>query len=208
MITNIIKILWCLVILTLTASLFTDYGNIRRPDTIAHKLYSKGEYQKSSEIFTNTYWQAIALYRAGKFKEAANIFAGYNTTEGCFNQGNALVFQGQYTDAVQCYERALEFSPNWEAAIINRDIALERAKLLETEGGEGTGGKLGADDTVISNAPKDAATNENDQTETIEEAMPLSDAELRAIWLRQVQTDPADFLKSKFSYQASQEAKK
>ena len=207
MITNIIKILWCLVMLTLTASLFTDYGNIRRPDTIAYNLYSKGEYQEASETFTDAYWQAVALYRAGKFKEAASIFAGYDTPESGFNHGNTLVFQGNYTAAVERYSRALELRPDWEAAITNRNIALARAKLLETEGGEGTGGKLGADDTVISDEPK-GSSPENNQTETVEESVPLSDAELRAVWLRQVQTNPADFLKSKFSYQASKEGPK
>jgi Ca-activated chloride channel family protein len=34
-----------------------------------------------------------------------------------------------------------------------------------------------------------------------EEAAAKSDEELRAIWLRQVQTKPADFLAAKFAYQ-------
>lgn len=198
---------WGITMLILAATLFTNAGNIRRPDTIAYKMYSKGEYQEASQTFTDSQWQAIALYRAGEFKAAANIFAGYDTAEGCFNHGNALVFQGNYIAAAERYNRALELHPAWEAAITNRNIALARAKLLETEGGEGTGGKLGADDTVISNEPK-GSSPENNQTETVEETTPLSDAELRAVWLRQVQTNPADFLKSKFSYQASQEAKK
>ena len=191
--------------LILTACLFTDAGTIRRPDDLAYKLYAKGEYKEASQIFTNSQWQAIALYRAGDFKAAANIFAGYDTPEGCFNLGNALVFQGNYTAAAERYSRALELRPDWEAAITNRDIALARAKLLEFKGGEGTGGKLGADDTIISNKPP--SDTPNDQTEIVEDTTPLSDAELRAVWLRQVQTNPADFLKSKFSYQASKEAK-
>jgi Ca-activated chloride channel family protein len=192
--------------LLLAATLFTRSGKIHRPDNIAYNLYSKGAYKDASQTFTNTYWQAIALYRGGDFKAAANIFAGYDTPEGCFNHGNALVFQGNYTTAAERYNRALELRPDWEAAITNRNIALARAKLLETEGGEGTGGKLGADDTVISNQPP--SDSPNDQTEMVEDAAPLSDAELRAVWLRQVQTNPADFLKSKFSYQASQEGSK
>jgi Ca-activated chloride channel homolog len=36
----------------------------------------------------------------------------------------------------------------------------------------------------------------------------MSDAELRATWLRQVQTTPGDFLRAKFAYQASQEGAK
>lgn len=206
MIHRLIYCAWGIVILILTVSLFTDAGHIRRPDDLAYRLYAKGEYKEASKTFTNSQWQAIALYRAGDFKAAANIFTGYDTPEGCFNHGNALVFQGNYTAAADRYSRALELRPDWEAAVTNRDIALARAKLLEFKGGEGTGGKLGADDTIISNKP--SSDNSNDQTEVVEETTPLSDAELRAVWLRQVQTNPADFLKSKFSYQASQEAQR
>lgn len=206
MIRRLIYCAWGISMLLLAATLFTRSGKIHRPDNIAYNLYSKGAYKDASQTFTNTYWQAIALYRGGDFKAAANIFAGYDTPEGCFNHGNALVFQGNYTTAAERYNRALELRPDWEAAITNRNIALARAKLLETEGGEGTGGKLGADDTVISNQPP--SDSPNDQTEMVEDAAPLSDAELRAVWLRQVQTNPADFLKSKFSYQASQEGSK
>ncbi|MFQ3225923.1 MAG: Ca-activated chloride channel family protein [Lentimonas sp.] len=205
MIRRLIYCAWGITMLILAVCWFTDAGNIRRPDDLAYKLYSKGEYKEAAQTFTNSEWQAIALYRAGDFKAAANIFAGYDTPEGCFNHGNALVFQGNYTAAAQRYSRALELRPDWEATATNRDIALARAKLLEFKGGEGTGGKLGADDTIISNQPP--SDSSNDQTEIVEDAAPLSDAELRAVWLRQVQTNPADFLKSKFSYQASQEAK-
>ncbi|CAA6678203.1 MULTISPECIES: tetratricopeptide repeat protein [unclassified Lentimonas] len=205
MIRRLIYCAWGITMLILAACLFTDAGNIRRPDDLAYKLYAKGEYKEAAQTFTNSEWQAIALYRAGDFKAAANIFAGYDTPEGCFNHGNALVFQGNYTAAADRYSRALELRPDWEAAITNRGIALARAKLLEFQGGEGTGGKLGADDTIISNQPP--SDTPNDQTEIVEDAAPLSDAELRAVWLRQVQTNPADFLKSKFSYQASKEAK-
>jgi Ca-activated chloride channel family protein len=205
MIRRLIYCAWGITMLILAVCWFTDAGNIRRPDDLAYKLYSKGEYKEAAQTFTNSEWQAIALYRAGDFKAAADIFAGYDTPEGCFNHGNALVFQGNYTAAAQRYSRALELRPDWEATATNRDIALARAKLLEFKGGEGTGGKLGADDTIISNQPP--SDSSNDQTEIVEDAAPLSDAELRAVWLRQVQTNPADFLKSKFSYQASQEAK-
>ncbi len=193
---------WGFIMLILAASLFTDAGNIQRPDDIGYRLYSKGDYSAAAKTFVNSEWQAIALYRAGEFKAAANIFAGYDTPAGCFNHGNALLFQGNYTAAAERYSRALELRPHWKAAATNRAIALARAKLLEAEGGEGTGGKLGADDTIISNQPPSDASN--DQTETVEDAAPLSDAELRAVWLRQVQTNPADFLKSKFSDQAQQ----
>jgi Ca-activated chloride channel family protein len=56
--------------------------------------------------------------------------------------------------------------------------------------------KIGADEIVFD---KDAK-NKGEQTETAgQEAM--SDAAVQAMWLRRVQTRPADFLRAKFAYQ-------
>lgn len=206
MIAHIIKSLWCVTMLALAITLFTDAGTIRRADDRGYQLYSSGEYKAASTTFASSYWNALALYRDGQFENAANIFAGYDTAESNYNQGNALIFLGKYNEAATRYERALELHPGWKTATTNRDIALARAKLLEAEGGEGTGGQLGADDTVITQTPK-GPSPESGPTEPSEESAPLSDAELRAVWLRQVQTNPADFLKSKFSHQAQQQAK-
>jgi len=129
-------------------------------------------------------WRGVALFRQGEFKTSAGIFAGMDTAEAAFNHGNALVMQGLYDAAAERYARALELRPDWADATNNREIALARAAMLKQEGGEGTGGMLGAD--------------EDEQTEGGEA---MSDEELRAVWLRQVQTKPADFLAAKFAYQ-------
>ena len=60
-----------------------------------------------------------------------------------------------------------------------------------------TGGMLGADEIVFS----DKKSPPSDQQEETEGGQPMSDEELRAIWLRQVTTKPADFLRAKFAYQ-------
>ena len=68
----------------------------------------------------------------------------------------------------------------------------------------GTGGQLEADAIVFDNRAKNAS-----QTQEVDmgEGDKLSDEELRALWLRRVQTKPADFLRAKFSYQLSQQEK-
>ncbi|MGB0414992.1 MAG: hypothetical protein ACPGJU_11170 [Coraliomargarita sp.] len=190
--------IWAAGLLTLGALTLAS-GGLRTPEQAGYSLYSKSEYKKAAETFTDSYWKAIALYRDGQFKAAANIFAGFDSAEGAFNHGNALLFQGNYEQATKRYERALELRPEWEDAKINRAIAVARAEALDFEGANMTDGKIGADDYVINNEPS-SNQNDNDQTEVVE-STELSDAELRTVWLRQVQTDPADFLKSKFNYQ-------
>ena len=99
--------------------------------------------------------------------------------------------------ALEAAREALELQPDWEPATVNRDIAAARAEMLRQEGGDMTGGMLGADDIVFS----DKKSPPSDQTEQTDGGERMSDQEMRAIWLRQVTTKPADFLKAKFAYQ-------
>ena len=69
---------------------------------------------------------------------------------------------------------------------------------MEQEGGEGTGGKLGADEIRYS---KEKPAVSADSEEIVEGSGEVSDTEMRAMWLRRIQTKPADFLRSKFAYQ-------
>ena len=60
-----------------------------------------------------------------------------------------------------------------------------------------TGGTLEADDIVFDKG-KSSPEAENEEVAGGEE---LRDSEMRAIWLRNVRTRPADFLRVKFAYQ-------
>lgn len=194
------------VILVLAAYrlLITDHFSLitffLTPDQQGCLLFQKERYADAAETFRDPLWQATAWFRAGEFKKAAGIFRGFDTAEGAFNHGNALAMQGQYADAIPRYERALSLKPEWEDAQVNLAIARQNAEKLKREGGEGTGGNLGADEILFF---KDKSTDQSGGEETVEGAVKLSDAEMRATWLRRVQTKPADFLKAKFAYQIS-----
>ena len=51
----------------------------------------------------------------------------------------------------------------------------------------------------------DQDATKGDQEVEIAGGEPLSDQEIQALWLRRLQTEPADFLKSKFSFQNAQQ---
>ena len=151
----------------------------------------------AAETFADPVRQGVALYRAGEFKKSASMFAGLPGEEAAFNQGNSLVMQGKYEDAVASYERALELRPDWPEAKANRELARVRGERVKQKGGDMTGGKMGADEIVF-----DLKKNSPDAgEETVEQSSELSKEELQAVWLRQVQTTPGDFLKAKFAYQ-------
>jgi Ca-activated chloride channel family protein len=143
-------------------------------------------------------WRAVARFRAGDFKEAARILSGLDTADAAYDHGNALVMLGQYENAVTRYDRAIALRPGWSDAEANRALALVRAARLKTTGGD-TGNTDSRPDQVVF----DAAKPKNDAAPTDPEAggPPMSDEAARALWLRGVQTKPADFLRAKFAYQ-------
>jgi len=178
-------------------ALATGGVTLLTPDQQGHRIYEQGEFAEAALLFANPMWSGVALFRDGEFEKAAGVFAGMDTADAAFNHGNALVMQGKYDAAAARYARALELIPGWEDATTNREIALARAAMLKREGGDMTGGMLGADDIVFTEGKSPPGAGE-EQTEGGEAP---SDQELRAIWLRQVQTRPADFLAAKFAYQ-------
>ncbi|MEO0650596.1 MAG: hypothetical protein AAFZ65_07960, partial [Planctomycetota bacterium] len=93
-----------------------------------------------------------------------------------------------------------EERPEWEAARVNRDVARRRIRG-EPEVGEAT--EVGADGVVFDPHPKSGG-----DTVTVEPEQALSDQSMRALWLRNVQTRPGDFLRAKFAYQQATEGER
>ncbi|MEM6279636.1 MAG: tetratricopeptide repeat protein [Verrucomicrobiota bacterium] len=172
------------------------------PDQEGQRLYRTGEYAAAAEAFEDPLWKGMAWYRAAEFEKAATQFARRDTAEAHFNRGNALVFRGKYEEAVAAYERAIEKRPDWKEAKENREIAALRAEATKAEGGDMGDQKIGADEIKFDNQKRD--TGEDTEINT-EEASTSQD--VQALWLRRVQTSPADFLKAKFSYQEATRGK-
>jgi Ca-activated chloride channel homolog len=144
--------------------------------------------------------KAVVEYRDGQFKEAAAAFARIGSPEAAFDRVNALLMHGKYGDAIASYDRALQRRPDWHEAKANRDLAEARGKMLEPpkDDAGGTGGQVKADEIVFDDRPKQSGDSK--QVEVVTGGQ-MSDERLQALWLRRVQTKPADFLRAKFAYQ-------
>lgn len=175
---------------------FTWWSLWFTPDQQGQRLMKRRDFPAAAETFRDPMRQGVAWFQAGEFEKAEQAFTRSATPEAEFNRGNCLIMRGKYDAAIERFDRALELRPNWEDAEVNRSIAVARAKLTEQKGGDMGDQKIGADEIVF-DKKKDAGGQD---TET-EGNQPLSDAEMQALWLRKVQTKPADFLKSKFAYQ-------
>lgn len=166
------------------------------PAQRADRLLERGEFAQAAAASADPARQGTAFYREGAFKEAALAFARDPSAAGAFNRANALLMQGKYDDAIKSYDRALSLKAPWQEAQDNRSIAMARRDRLQTEGGDVTGGQVKADKIVFGKGQNQAG-----ETVQVDAGEPLSDEQLRAVWLRQVQTKPADFLRAKFAFQ-------
>ncbi|WP_332684867.1 tetratricopeptide repeat protein [Bosea sp. (in: a-proteobacteria)] len=165
------------------------------PDQRGRVLMRENRPAEAARAFRDQLWRGIALFRAGDFKAAAQAFAATDSAESAFDQGNALVMLGQYDDALKRYDRAVALRPGWREALNNREIARIRGERKTTKGGEADQTDSRPDEVVFDK------TKKGGEDTTVEAAMPMSDEAVRALWLKRVQTKPADFLRAKFAYQ-------
>lgn len=157
------------------------------PDQAGQRLVQRGDFQAAAETFRDPMRQGVAWFRGGEFAKAEQSFARLDSPEAEFNRGNCLVMLGQYEAAIARYDRALELRADWDDARINRDIAVARSRLVERKGADMGDQKLGADDITFEKGQKGGGQD--------------TQVEAQALWLRRVQTKPADFLKAKFAHQ-------
>jgi len=172
-------------------------GLWRTPEQQAQQLMDKGEFASAAAKFHSPMRQGAAWFRAGEFEKAEQAFARDASAEAEFNRGNCLIMQGKYESAIERFDRALELRPDWDAAVVNRDIA--QARILNNEGGDMGDQKLGADEIRF-----DKKKGKGGQDTELNDGNQISDTAIQAMWLRRVQTKPADFLRAKFIYQSSQ----
>jgi len=176
-------------------------GIFLTPDQAGWILYQRGKPEKAAERFVTPVWRGTAEYRNGNFEAAASAFRSVRTADGFYNLGNALVMQGLYEGAIAAYDQALAQRPDWVEAQENRELARARGEALKAEGGNMTDGKLGADEIVFN---EDAKNSPDAGEEEVAASESLGAKEQQALWMRNVDRSPAEFLKSKFSMQLRQ----
>jgi Ca-activated chloride channel family protein len=168
------------------------------PDQRGAWLLRHDRYDQAADRFQDPVWRGVALMKAGRFKEAAESFADIDTAEAAYDRGNALVMLGQYPEAVAQYDRALSLRPAWPDAVANRALAQLRAeRFAHLQGEQADQVSKVTDETYR----RDRLRRQQDEP-SAPAVSAMSDQAIRALWLRRVQTRPADFLRARFAYQA------
>jgi Ca-activated chloride channel family protein len=170
------------------------------PDQRGAWLFDRDRFADAADSFSDTVWRGVALMRAGRYADAEQSFSQSDTPLSAYDRGNALVMLGKYPEAIGQYNAALEARPGWPDALANRALAQARQDVLaHLQGEQADQDQVAPDETYRRNRQRD-----NEPPPGAQASGSMTDEAIRALWLRRVQTKPADFLRARFAYQLRQ----
>ena len=103
-----------------------------RPDQQGQKLLAQQQPILAAQRFEDPAWRASAWYLAGDYQRAADAFALLDTAEAHYNRGNALALLGDFAEALDAYQQALQQAPDMLAAQYNSEIISEHLQRNAT----------------------------------------------------------------------------
>lgn len=168
------------------------------PDQQGRLLFENKEYIVAADTFTSPAWQGMAHYRAGQYVEAADAFARQGDAAAFFNRGNAFLKSFDFRKAIAAYEQAVNDAPDWADARENLELArytLEYVERVREQGDTGEESGIGADDVVYDNEGERGSDTEVSRESAVE-------AQSAEKWMRAVDTETAEFLRSRFLLEA------
>ena len=171
------------------------------PDQQARRAYESLEFREAFEHFEDPAWKGAAAYDSGLYEESAAAFGRIATAEGFYNRGNAFMKSGAYGKAIVAYEQAVAEAPDWIEATENLELAtytLEYIERVREQSDTGDESELSADDYVFDNTKERGLEVEITEQSTIE----MESAEK---WMRGVDTETRDFLRTRFLLEATRE---
>ena len=122
---------------------FIHYGNKNYEQgkfAEAEKEYKKA-IEKNSNSLKGTFNMADALYKQGRYPEAAGLFESITNrktsddtlAKAYHNLGNSLLRQRKYEESVEAYKKALKNNPDDEDSRYNLSYALQMIKKQEEQ---------------------------------------------------------------------------
>jgi Ca-activated chloride channel family protein len=169
-------------------------------DQQARYAFEHLEFPTAAEKFEDPAWKGVARYRSGQYVESAASFGRLGTAEGFFNRGNAFMKGREYAKAITAFEQAVTDAPKWTEARENLQLARYTLDYLEEAREQGGESEIGADDYVFDNNRKRGQETEITRESAIE-------AQSAEKWMRSVNTDTRDFLRTRFLLEASKGGK-
>jgi Ca-activated chloride channel family protein len=161
--------------------------------------FEKGDYEEAAERFEDPLWKGIACYHEEDWDCAIDQFARLDTAEAYFNLGNAYAHSQNHVLAVTAYDQALERRPGWPEASENRQLV---SALIPKEP-EAPEDAPPGDPSFAPDEIRFDEKGEKGEKGDVDQAF-FSDEQIAEMWLRGVQSTPADFLRMKFAFQVAE----
>jgi Ca-activated chloride channel homolog len=170
------------------------------PDQQGRWYFQKGNYATAASRFDNPTWKGLSLTRAGDYSSALDQFSISDTAEAWYNQGNALAHLHKFPQAVHAYEQALKMRPGWSDAEDN--LKLVRSLIPPPKKKE--------DEQELPPSPEQGETEmeeKGDRGKKALQRLQMDSEKMADIWMRNIQTSPADFLRRRFAIQDNEARK-
>jgi Ca-activated chloride channel family protein len=152
-------------------------------------------FPQAAALFVDPYWKGVAAYHAADYDLALATFARLDTPQAYFYLGNIYVRRFKFDEAIAAYTQALKLQAQFPEATAN--LALAIALQKDTASADQNAPQTKPDEVKFDKAPGKG------QSKTVETEQAASDA----LWLQNLTTSPAKFLKQKFSLQDQAGAK-
>jgi len=170
------------------------------PDQQGRYYFEKGAYTVAAQRFQDRMWKGIALSRSGQYASAIDQFAGSDSPQAWYNQGDALAHLQRFPEAAHAYEQALRAKPGWQDAEDN--LKLVRSLIPPPK----------KDDNNQEQAPakepgETQVEDKDDSGKKGTQRFQMNSEKMADIWMRNIQTSPADFLRRRFAIQANEAEK-
>jgi Ca-activated chloride channel family protein len=167
------------------------------PDQQGRWYFEQDKLPLAAEHFSDPYWKGLAAYQAAEFNDALASFARMangpveQRPAAYFHIGNSQARLMRYPQAITAYTEALRLQPDFPEASFNLALVIELQRQFEIDqqsapqDDEGTEqyddkGEPGKGKDAMVTAPKPTAAD---------------------VWLRNLSTSPAGFLRNKFRLQ-------
>ena len=174
------------------------------PDQQGRYYFEKSQYRKAAERYADPIWKGLALDRAGDLEGSMNAFALEDSAKAWYNQGNVLARLNRYPEAAEAYRQALLRHHPWPDAQENLELIqslIPKAKKKDSEEEQEFDPNEPPDQVKFDEKGKKGKRAQIEQ-------LKIDPAKMAEIWMRNIQTTPADFLRLRFAIQAAQERKR
>ncbi|BAN48435.1 VWA domain-containing protein [Metapseudomonas resinovorans] len=161
------------------------------PDQQGRWAFEHEHYPQAAAHFTDPYWKGLAAYNAADFDAALASFGRLDTAPAYFYLGNTYVRLFKFPEAIAAYKQALAKQPAFPEASAN--LALAEALLKDYEDQQEAGTPNEKPDKVV----EDQTPSKGGKAVQQDKAKAASDQ----VWLNNLTTSPAQFLKRKFMLQ-------